>query len=141
MRIYLFLADLILITHLLYLLFAVGGEILIIAGALLKVKWIRNISLRVVHLLSVILVAIESISGITCPLTIWEDQLRMLAGEQVNTELSFLGKIIQKIIYYDFPSWFFIALYTGFALIVVITWIIIPPRRKTEKKGPPPGIE
>ena len=41
---------------------------------------------------------------------------------------TFVGYYLQKVIYYDFPIWVFAIIYTVFAALVLITWIIWPPR-------------
>ena len=74
--------------------------------------------------------ALEVIIGMACPLTLMEYNLRMAAGQNVDTKISFVGRLIRKIIFYDFPPQFFIILYIGFGLIVIVSFILIPPKSK-----------
>lgn len=126
-------ADIILIIHLLYVFFAIGGELLIVFGAVFKWNFIRIVSFRVVHLIAVIFVAIEAILGITCPLTSLEYKFRLLSGQHVESDLSFVGGLVQRIIFYDFPSYIFTMSYILFGLIVITTIIFIPPKRDIKK--------
>ncbi len=126
---YTFLADVILVIHSGIVAFCVGGELAILAGAAFGWKWIRNLPFRITHLCMVLYVAGEAILGITCPLTEWEYDLRLLAGQPYEN-MSFVARIIRKLIFYDFPPWVFTALYVGFGLIILLTFILIRPRRK-----------
>jgi hypothetical protein len=125
-----FLADVILVVHSAIVAFCVGGELAILAGAVFKWKWIRNLPFRIAHLAMVLYVALEAILGISCPLTVWEYDLRAAAGQADLQNLSFVAQIIRKIIFYDFPPWVFTALYTGFGLLILLTFIFIRPGRK-----------
>lgn len=120
--------------HFLYVLFTVLGEILILTGGINGWKWIRNFPFRVVHLAASLFVAFEALVGMICPLTELEWTLRQSAGQYTDTEISFVGRIIRKIIFYDFPPLFFTLLYVGFASVVIISFLIFPPVRKKREK-------
>ncbi|MBA7611227.1 hypothetical protein ES703_18446 [subsurface metagenome] len=122
-------ADLIVIGHFFYVSFTIGGEILIILGWILKWHWIGNAAFRIIHLIAVLFVAVEAIFGAICPLTEWEYNLRVLAGQTVERELSFIARLVRAVIFYEFPIWVFTAMYIGFGVLVGITMILIPPRR------------
>ncbi len=121
------LADLIVVVHFLYVLFTVGGELAIILGGVLRWSWTRNLPFRVVHLASVVLVAVEAVAGAACPLTIWEYRLRILAGQRVEAQISFVARLVRSLIFYSFPAWVFVAAYAVFAAAVVLTFILLPP--------------
>jgi hypothetical protein len=124
------LADLIVIFHLFYVGFTVGGEALILTGALFRWKWVRNRVFRISHLASCLLVAVEAIVGVLCPLTDWEYTLRSKAGQSFDRDLTFIARIVHRIIFYDFPTWVFTAAYLGFGALVILTLLIVPPGRK-----------
>ncbi|MGO8694721.1 MAG: DUF2784 domain-containing protein [Rectinemataceae bacterium] len=126
---YAFLADVIVVVHFGIVSFCVAGELAILAGAFFKWSWVRNMIFRVVHLGLVLYVAGESIFGVTCPLTDWENRLRMAAGQRYDQNLSFVARIVRSIIFYDFPAWVFTTLYIGFGIVVLLTWIFIGPLR------------
>lgn len=124
-------ADAIVVFHFCYVLFAVGGELFILLGWLLHWRWVRNLAFRIVHLVSVVVVAVEALIGVLCPLTEWEYRLRLLAGQTVEEEIPFMARLVRRIIFYDFPTWVFTITYIFFALLVAATFLLAPPRRKT----------
>lgn len=129
MNFYALAADAIVVLHLGYLGFTVGGEAAILAGWLCNWRWIRNRLFRLFHLAAVLFVAFEALIGMWCPLTIWEYRLRRLAGQQVEEEISFVGRLLRMLLYYDFPAWFFLTIYVGFGLLVLLTMLLVPPDR------------
>jgi len=122
------LADFILIVHFAFVLFVVGGLVLIWTGAVAGWQWVRSFRFRVAHLAAIVFVAGEAIAGIWCPLTIWETQLR-----GAHADKSFVAYWIHRILFYDFPEWVFTIAYVLFALVVAASWYYVPPasvRRK-----------
>jgi len=117
------LADAVLFVHVLFVLFVVGGFALILAGAR-RWSWVHNRAFRIAHLAAIVFVAAETLLGITCPLTGWEDTLRATGRE----ERSFIGRWLAWLLYYDLPEWVFATAYGAFAAAVVWTWRAIPPR-------------
>ena len=81
-------ADALLIVHLLFVLF-------VILGALLVMKWRWVICL---HLPAVLWGIIIEFSHGICPLTPWENRLRLAAGE-ANYESSFIEHYLIPLIY------------------------------------------
>lgn len=79
------LADIVLIIHFLYVLFVVGSLPIIWVGAWLKLMFVRNPWFRYLHLVAILFVVAESLLGIACPLTLWENSLR-----QIETDKSFI---------------------------------------------------
>ena len=122
------LADAVLIVHVLFVLFVVGGFALILAGAG-RWSWIRNRTFRMLHVAAIVFVAAEALLGITCPLTGWEDMLRGTGRE----ERSFIGRWLGWLLYYDLPEWVFAIAYCAFALAVVWAWRAIPPRARSTR--------
>jgi len=125
----LLLADIIAIIHLGYVIYVILGFILIVLGIILRWKWIRSLSFRITHLLAIVGVACEALLGVNCPLTVLEFKLRYASGLS-SKKVSFIGNIIDSIVFYNAPMWLFTIIYTAFALIVVTTFIIAPPKRK-----------
>ena len=125
-----FAADAIVVFHFCYVLFAVGGELIVLLGWLLRWPWIRNLAFRIVHLASVAVVAMEALIGVLCPLTDWEYRLRLLAGQTFEEEIPFMARLVRRIIFYDFPTWVFTLTYILFALLVAATLLLVPPRKK-----------
>jgi Protein of Unknown function (DUF2784) len=124
------LADAVLVVHVLFVLFVVGGFVLILAGAG-RWGWIRNRTFRVSHVAAIVFVAVEALLGFTCPLTLWEDTLRATGRE----EGSFIGRWLAWLLYYDLPERVFALAYAVFALAVIACWWAIPPRARSTGPG------
>ena len=125
---YALLADGVVLVHLGYVLFAVGGEAVVLLGGLLGWHWSRNPAFRIAHLLSVLVVAVEALVGVLCPLTDWEYQLRRQAGQRFEEEIPFMARLVRRLIFYDFPQWVFTTAYVVFAVLVAASLILFPPR-------------
>lgn len=125
----LLLADIIAIIHLGYVIYVILGFILIVVGIILRWKWIRNLPFRITHLLAIVGVACEALLGVNCPLTVLEFKLRY-ALNLSEKEVSFIGTIVDSLLFYNAPGWLFTIIYTAFAILVVITFIIAPPTRR-----------
>jgi len=126
------LADIIALIHLGYVIFVMLGFLLIFAGIIGKWQWIRNPWFRFLHLAAIITVAAEAILGLNCPLTVLEFWLRY-PTRAVQERASFIGNLIDSILFYDAPGWVFTAVYATFAMLVLITFIMAPPKRKASQ--------
>ena len=124
------LADAVLIAHVLFVLFVVGGFSLILTGAG-RWAWVHNRAFRTAHLAAIAFVAVETLLGFACPLTLWEDVLRSTGRE----DRSFIGRRLAWLLYYDLPEWVFATAYCAFALAVVWAWRAIPPRARSTRPG------
>lgn len=121
------LADAILVLHVGVVAFVVGGELAILVGGRRGWRWVRNTALRVIHLVLIVFIALQAWLGALCPLTIWEQALRRRAGQTVYTE-SFIEHWLSQLIFFELPWWVFVAAYTAFAALVLLTWRWVPPR-------------
>jgi len=129
------LADLVLLLHGAVVLFVVAGLPLIAGGNLAGWRWVNHWWFRLAHLLAIAIVVAESWLGIACPLTTLEVWLRTQAGQPVPVD-SFIGYWLQRLLYYDFPPWVFIAAYTVFGLLVMLAWWRFPPSSDRTLRGP-----
>ncbi|MGH7261158.1 MAG: DUF2784 domain-containing protein [Nitrospiraceae bacterium] len=127
-------ADIVLVTHFLFVAFVVGGLAVIWLGAALKWAWIRNFWFRAAHLGAIGFVAAESLVGVLCPLTVLEDALRQ--GGQPHS--SFIQRWVSRLLYYDLPEHIFTIVYVLFALIVALTFMYIRPERRSASSDPRP---
>jgi len=120
-------ADAILLAHVLFVIFVVLGLVLIFLGYFLSWQYVRNPWFRVAHLLGIGAVVLQSWFGVLCPLTKWEMDLRANAGEAIY-EGSFIAYWLNKLLYYQAPSWVFVVCYTLFGGLVLFSWILVRPR-------------
>ena len=88
------LADAIVVLHLAYVLFVLLGFAAIWIGAWLHWSWTRRRAFRVTHLACTLVVALEAVFGVVCPLTEWEYELRLEAGQRLVRRLA--GSIVHK---------------------------------------------
>jgi len=125
--VYLFLADTVLFSHVLVVMFVVLSVPVILLGRLRAWSWVRNPWYRGLHLLSIAVVASQAWAGVVCPLTTLEMWLREKAGEATYTG-SFISHWLDKLLYYDLPAWVFTPIYSAFAGLVVLCWVWVRPR-------------
>ena len=126
-----FLADAILIVHVSFVFFVVLGLVAIYLGYILEWQWVRNRVFRILHLIAIGIVVVQSWIGVICPLTVWEMKLRAEAGAEAYSG-SFIQHWLQSLLYYSAPEWVFIVLYTGFGSLVVASWFVVRPKDGTK---------
>jgi len=116
------MADIVLIIHFLYVLFVVGSLPVIWVGAWFNLQFVRNRWFRFLHLAAILFVVVESLLGVVCPLTVWENQLR-----QVETDSSFIQYWLHQVIFYNVPEGTLTVIYVLFAGLVAATFRWVPP--------------
>ncbi len=124
------LADLLVFLHLGYVTFVLAGLVLIWLGVLLGWGWVRRPLFRVPHLVCTLIVPLEALGGMICPLTTWERELRLQAG-QFPEDISFLARLARDVLFYRAPEWVFTVSYVAFGLLVLATFFLVPIRRRT----------
>lgn len=129
---YLFLADLILATHALFVAFVVLGLVAILLGKYRCWDWVRNLRFRLAHLVAIGIVMVESWLGLACPLTEWENRSRVAAGGAAYPD-SFIQHWLHRILFYDFDPWVFTLAYTAFGILVLLAWLLVPPEPPRNK--------
>jgi hypothetical protein len=134
-----FLADVIVAVHLAYVLFVVLGQLAILVGVALKWDWVRNRWFRLAHFLAILIVALEAVFAIECPLTDWEYQLRRRAGQDPSGE-TFIGRLLHELLFFEAPTWVFTTCYIGFALLVLATLVLAPPRWRGRRPAVGTGV-
>ena len=139
MNFYAFWADVIVALHVGYVGFVVLSQLLIFVGLIFRWEWIRNFWFRAIHLVLMTIVMVEAASGMTCPLTTWEHQLRVKAGQPIE-EASFTGWLFHKVLFYqDVPGWIFRPLHVSFGILVLLTFILARPRWPWKSRAFPQG--
>jgi len=122
------LADAILVVHFAFVAFVVVGFVLILIGLVMGWAWVRNRSFRVAHVVAIGVVVAQAWLGRICPLTIWENQLRRLAGQEPYVE-TFVQHWLHRWMFFDAEPWVFTTIYTAFgALVAIVWWLGGPPR-------------
>jgi hypothetical protein len=89
---YVLAADAVLMLHVLFVAFVIVGLVLIVVGRLMSWSWVRNWWFRVIHLVAIGIVVLQSWLGVICPLTRLCGQLCVaLAGSNLVLSCSSLG--------------------------------------------------
>jgi hypothetical protein len=120
---YSLLADTLLVIHVGFVVFVVFGFLLVLAGFLARWSWIHNRIFRITHLAAIGIVVLQAWLGQLCPLTVWENDLRRLAGQPGYQE-TFVEHWLHKVLFYQAEPWVFTTIYTCFGALVVLAWIL-----------------
>ena len=126
---YQLLADVVLILHFSVVLFVVGGLIVVLVGNALRWQWVNTWWFRLTHVAAIVFIVVQTWLGQLCPLTTLESWLRIRAGSPAYTK-SFIEHWLQRLIFYEAPTWAFAVAYTVFGLLVLLAWWIFPPRKQ-----------
>jgi hypothetical protein len=119
------LGQLVLATHLVVIAFNVAGLVVIPLGAALGWRWVRILWLRLLHLASLAVVALQAALGRACFLTDWQSALS--GGGQADP---LIMRWVNSVIYWPLPMWAFTAAYLAvFAYVVALLWLVPPQRR------------
>jgi hypothetical protein len=127
-RFYQVLADLVLAAHAAFVAFVVAGLVLIWIGHWRRWRFVRNRWFRAAHLAAIGVVAAESGLGFVCPLTTWEDQLRLRAGDPPQYAGSFVQHWLHRVMFFDLSEGVFTVVYVAFFGVVALSLWLVPPR-------------
>jgi hypothetical protein len=138
------LADAITVVHLAYVSFVVIGQLLIWAGLIFRWRWVRNPWFRCLHLLAITIVAVETLTEVRCPLTVWEEQLREAVGDELG-DGEFVRRFLWPVLFSGnyisetFSGQILAYCYFGTAALVLLTFVLAPPRfRLRDTRHPAP---
>lgn len=119
------LATAILAVHLGVVAFNVGGLVLVPVGGWCHWRWVRLTWLRVLHMLSLAVVALQALFGRACILTIW--QFEVQAGGGQDEPAPMIATWINRLLYWPLPHWVFVAAYVAVFLYTLLLWRWVPP--------------
>jgi hypothetical protein len=122
------LADVLLAIHFAFVLFVVLGLLMIWMGGLFRWRLVRSFAFRAAHVAAIGVVAAESVAGITCPLTTWENDLRLLAGGGGPYAGSFVQYWIHRAMFFEASEMTFTLIYLLFFGGVILSFWLVPPR-------------
>ena len=75
----------------------------------------------------IMIVAIQALLGLPCPLTVWEYDLRIAAGQLNVSDESFIARLVHPLMFFDFPPVVFTVTYCLFGFAVLASWWVYPP--------------
>ena len=115
-------SEIVLLFHFCIFLFMTLSFFLIPLGYYQKWEWVKNKYYRLIHLVLMGIIFIETILGFMCPLTILESFLRN--DIEINNKIT---QIIHQIMYWDLPTYQFIILYLLSILYLIFLWFFLKP--------------
>ena len=118
-------SEIVLLFHFCIFLFILLSFFLIPFGYYQKWKWVKNKYYRLIHLVLMGIIFIETILGFMCPLTILENFLRN--DIEVDNNLT---QIIHQIMYWNLPNYQFIILYILSFSYLIFLWFFFKPNFK-----------
>lgn len=146
------LANVIIFLHVLFVGIVVLSVPAILLGWWRKWTWVRNFWFRLIHLLMITIVVVETVFGVPCPLSVWERDLRLAGGQleyernedgtnretqngnwilKGNTEYEndFVARLLNRIIFYEgVPTAVLEVSYYCFGVMILLTLFLVPPR-------------
>ena len=122
----LWLAQVILVVHILIIAFNVFGLIAIPLGAWRGWRWVRIFWWRALHLVALLVVAVQALLGTACFLTIWQSELQEAAGRQ-GYRLPLIQTWIDHLLFWHLPMSFFTSIYVLIWIGVLLLWWKVPP--------------
>jgi len=141
---YISLANLVVGFHLFYVGFVVLMVPVILIGGWRKWSWVRNFWFRLIHFIMIAVVVVETVFGVTCPLTTWETELRVAGGQLEPDPMSdrylydpeaavyqedFVGQLFHNLLFLnDVPQWVLNCCYFAFGAMILVMLLFIPPR-------------
>ena len=136
---YKILADLVVLIHFGWILFMLWGFILTICGSVCVyvlpaakgkgIKFFDRWIFRTVHLAGIVYVAILTVQGKYCPLTILENDLRGKYDAELAYPGSFVVHYVEKIVYPEANFLVFVIPTTIIAVFTVLMFMIRPPAK------------
>ena len=125
---YKILADIIVTLHLIWVLFMLAGFILTLSGFFWK-KFFDRWVFRTFHLLGILLVSMLTVMGKYCPLTIWENMLRLKYEPSLTYPESFIIHYVKKLVYPEVNPLAIQIPTICIAFITLLVFIIKPPEK------------
>lgn len=121
------LADLVVVIHLAYFVFVVGGFFYIVLGARKQWPWVRNPWFRTSHLAAVFIVLAEDRFGWNCPLNVAEDSLRSVTPEPPGR----IGEFLDFLLHHTLTERSLDITYWTLGAALVLLFIVVRPKFRT----------
>jgi len=125
------LGQLVLAIHLVVIAFNVAGLVVIPLGAKLGWSFVRWRWLRLLHLASWLVVAVQAVLGRACFLTDWQ---AALTGQGAHDPM--IMRWVNSLVYWPLPTWSFAAMYVALLAYVIALWRLVPvsPRPSSARR-------
>ena len=121
------LATTVLALHLAVVAFNLGGLVVVPLGKWAGWHFVRGFWWRLAHLGSLAAVALQSILGQSCFLTLWQASLEARADASHPPPL--IATWINGILFWPLPLWAFATAYVAVFVYTLLLWRWVPPRK------------
>jgi hypothetical protein len=130
------LANTVVIVHLAYFVFVVGGFLGIVIGARRRWRWISNPWFRIVHILSVFMVLVEDVWGVNCPLNTLEGTLRSPATSATTAReaSSGMGYLLDQLLHHTLSERMLDGIYWTLGLVLLLLLYFVPPQFRKNRR-------
>ena len=125
------LADAVLVLHVAFIVFVVGGLVVVVVGNLRGWRWVNGWWFRAAHLAAIGFVVAESFLDMSCPFTTLEAWLRPREAAQAYSQ-GFIAHWLERLCSYVTPPWVFSITDASIGLLTLLAWWYFPPRRRRE---------
>lgn len=136
------LADTIALIHFAFVLWVVVGLLVTFLGWPMGWRFVRSPWFRGAHLACIAFVIIQTWRGEWCPLTLWENDLHLLAGRDPKDLYrdSFVAYWVHRLMFFEAPWQVFVWCYTVFGALVIASFFLVPVRLRTRQPGSRAGF-
>ena len=124
------LADLVVVVHLAYFVFVVGGFVCIVLGAWRGWPWIRNPWFRTAHLAAVFIVLAENLFAWNCPLNVAETSLRAASPEAPDAA----GGFLDFLLHHTLTERALEIIYWTIGVALVVLFVVVRPTFRSLKR-------
>lgn len=128
------LADVIVVVHFAVVLYVILGQAAVLWGGWRGWAWVRRPAFRLTHLGLILFVAGQGAVGELCPLTVWENELRALAGQPIERS-SFIAYWAHELLFVDASLELLAGVYVAFAACVLASLYLVPVRWRRDADG------
>lgn len=130
------LADAVMVLHVVFIVFVVGGLVVVVVGNLRAWRWVNGLWFRLAHLAAIGFVVAESWLDMPCPFTTLEAWLRPREAETAPYAQGFIAHWMERLFAYEVPPWVFSTTDAGIGLLTLLAWWYFPPRRRPAHAHP-----
>jgi hypothetical protein len=123
-----YLGALVLAVHLAVIAFNLFGLVAIPLGASRGWAFVRVRWWRLLHVVSLAVVAAQALAGRACFLTLWQGELSGSGEEPL------IMRFVNGVIYWPLPMWAFTAAYAAVFVYVLALWKLVPPTVRPSRR-------
>jgi hypothetical protein len=127
------LANLVILVHLGYFVFVMGGFVALLIGCARREAWVLNPWFRLSHFLAVALVLVEDVLQVECPLNVAQARLQSAGGLQGQGDVAGL---LDWLLHGTISELTLDALYWSMGGVSLLLLILLPPRRRNRLRHP-----